>query len=309
VHWDLPFTIRAFVTSHAAGSSATATLEVPGEDPVEDEGDFDEDEPEDPEEDEDGSWEFEFPPTNPLHGNGFITIRILPPTPEDPDGEVIFPVYIDPSGFIRTTDGVGIPDATVILFRSDFPDGPFTQVPDGSDIMSPSNRQNPDLTDAIGHFGWDVIAGYYKVRAQKAGCHAPGDPNQAFVETVVYEIPPPVTDVDLRLQCPAPVTPGPDPEPDPPPGGDGSPPDTTITGGPKSKEKKGKATFTFISSEAGSTFECSLDGGPFESCTSPEEVKVKKGKHEFAVRARDAAGNVDPSPASQSWTVKKKKKK
>jgi hypothetical protein len=36
---------------------------------------------------------------------------------------------------------------------------------------------------------------------------------------------------------------------------------------------------------------------------------VKKGKHTFEVRARDAAGNVDQSPASRSFKVKKKKRK
>ncbi|MDP1806637.1 MAG: hypothetical protein Q8K72_15780, partial [Acidimicrobiales bacterium] len=76
-------------------------------------------------------------------------------------------------------------------------------VPDGSAIMSPSNRKNPDVTDAFGHFGWDVIAGYYTVRATKAGCHNPANPGQAFVETAVMTIPPPVTDLDLVLECPA----------------------------------------------------------------------------------------------------------
>ena len=33
-----------------------------------------------------------------------------------------------------------------------------------------------------------------------------------------------------------------------------------------------------------------------------------KGTHTFQVRATDAAGNVDPTPATQSWKVKKKKK-
>jgi hypothetical protein len=35
---------------------------------------------------------------------------------------------------------------------------------------------------------------------------------------------------------------------------------------------------------------------------------VKKGKHTFEVRAVDAAGNVDPTPASDTWKRKKKKK-
>jgi hypothetical protein len=37
-------------------------------------------------------------------------------------------------------------------------------------------------------------------------------------------------------------------------------------------------------------------------------VKVKKGKHTFQVRATDAAGNIDPTPASDAWKVKKKGK-
>ena len=69
--------------------------------------------------------------------------------------------------------------------------------------MSPANRKNPDVTDATGHFGWDVITGFYKVRASLRGCTAPGRPRRAFVTSRVYEIPPPVFDVDLRLKCPA----------------------------------------------------------------------------------------------------------
>jgi hypothetical protein len=86
-------------------------------------------------------------------------------------------------------------------------------------------------------------------------------------------------------------------------------PDTQLTRGPKAKTKKRHATFEFSSNEAGSTFECSLDGGVFAPCTSPDTIKVKKGKHSFKVRAKDAAGNVDGSPATFDWKVKKKKKK
>ena len=42
--------------------------------------------------------------------------------------------------------------------------------------MSPMNRVNPDLSEADGHFGWDVIAGFYKVRVAKSGCNAPPTP-------------------------------------------------------------------------------------------------------------------------------------
>jgi hypothetical protein len=57
------------------------------------------------------------------------------------------------------------------------------------------------LTDAEGHFGWDVIAGFYKVRAEKAGCVAPNNPDQPYVESEILVVPPPVTDLDLRLDC------------------------------------------------------------------------------------------------------------
>jgi hypothetical protein len=38
-------------------------------------------------------------------------------------------------------------------------------------------------------------------------------------------------------------------------------------------------------------------------------VKTRKGKHLFQVRATDRAGNVDATPASRSWKVKKRRKK
>jgi hypothetical protein len=86
-------------------------------------------------------------------------------------------------------------------------------------------------------------------------------------------------------------------------------PETTITKGPKDKTKKKQATFKFNANEPGATFECSLDGGAFAACTSPHRVKVKKGRHNFQVRAKDAANNTDGSPASDDWKVKKKRKR
>jgi hypothetical protein len=102
------------------------------------------------------------------------------------------------------------------------------------------------------------------------------------------------------------------PPPDEPPAEpDASPPDSTITGGPKKKTKKKTAEFAFNGTDARvvAGFQCSVDGAPFVPCSSPFTTKVKKGKHNFRVRAVDAAGNVDPTPASYDWKVKKKKKK
>ena len=48
-----------------------------------------------------------------------------------------------------------------------------------------------------------------------------------------------------------------------------------------------------------SSFECSLDGGAFESCASTMEYTgLDPGRHTFSVRATDAAGNLDESPAN-----------
>jgi len=94
------------------------------------------------------------------------------------------------------------------------------------------------------------------------------------------------------------------------PGGACVPPDTTITRGPKPKTKKKVATFEFTASDAGSTFECSLDGKTqFKTCASPFIVQAGKGTHTFEVRATDPGGTVETSPASQTWKVKKKKKR
>jgi hypothetical protein len=126
---------------------------------------------------------------------------------------------------------------------------------------------------------------------------------------------PPATESTSELSAafstvvPSPPGPGPGPGPEPgPQPGDTEPPETTITGAPKDKTKKKTASFQFGSSEPGSTFECKLDDGAFQSCSSPRNVKVKKGKHSFQVRATDAAGNIDPTPATDTWKVKKPKK-
>jgi uncharacterized repeat protein (TIGR01451 family) len=132
----------------------------------------------------------------PFTGPAHVTLEI------DGCPTIEFDIYIDPSGFVRTPSGNAIEGATVTLYRADSPAGPFVQVPDGSAIMSPANRSNPDLTDATGHFGWDTIAGYYKVRAEKTDCHAVGNPAQPYAETDVLPVPPPVTDIDLRLEGP-----------------------------------------------------------------------------------------------------------
>jgi hypothetical protein len=111
---------------------------------------------------------------------------------------------------------------------------------------------------------------------------------------------------------PDPTDPGPtDPGPtDPPAPGDTVAPDTSITDGPMGQGRGPAATFTFTSSEPGSTFECSLDGGAWAPCSSPATFnKLATGEHELRVRATDRAGNTDASPAARAWTVDRGKPK
>ena len=77
--------------------------------------------------------------------------------------------------------------------------------------------------------------------------------------------------------------------------------------GPKNKSNKRKVSFAFASTEQGASFECSLDGKPFEACQSPLALKVKRAKHRFQVRATDAAGNTDATPAAQKFKVTEKR--
>jgi hypothetical protein len=82
-----------------------------------------------------------------------------------------------------------------------------------------------------------------------------------------------------------------------------SPPDTTITSGPSGTVNSTAATFTFTASEP-STFTCSLDGAAFTGCSSPAtDSGLADGSHTFQVRATDGAGNTDPTPAEQTWTI------
>ena len=85
---------------------------------------------------------------------------------------------------------------------------------------------------------------------------------------------------------------------------DGEAPNTTITAAPSAVTNSTTATFSFTSTEPNSTFECMLDSGPFAACTSPQSyTNLSEGNHSFQVRGKDAANNVDQTPASFSWMI------
>ncbi len=85
---------------------------------------------------------------------------------------------------------------------------------------------------------------------------------------------------------------------------DTTPPDTTITISPKNPSNTKSASFSFSSTESNSTFECQLDNGSYTVCTSPRGYSgLAEGSHTFSVRATDAAGNTDTTPATYTWII------
>jgi hypothetical protein len=81
-------------------------------------------------------------------------------------------------------------------------------------------------------------------------------------------------------------------------------PNTVIGAGPKKAVSDNRPAFEFRSSEAGSRFECRLDGGAWAACASPyRSDALADGEHRFEVRAVDAAGNADATPAAWAFRV------
>ncbi len=96
--------------------------------------------------------------------------------------------------------------------------------------------------------------------------------------------------------------------PPPPPPPDTTPPQTRFTHRPSklvlSARRHRRVAFRFAASEAGSRFLCQLDRGPYRSCRSPRVFGVGLGRHVVRVRAVDAAGNADRTPAVFHFRVR-----
>jgi hypothetical protein len=85
-------------------------------------------------------------------------------------------------------------------------------------------------------------------------------------------------------------------------------PQTTITAGPSGSTTDRTPTFTFTSSEPGSTFRCRFDSQAFAACSGPgashtPSSPLSLGSHTFYVRATDKAKNPDLTPAKRTFTV------
>jgi hypothetical protein len=81
-------------------------------------------------------------------------------------------------------------------------------------------------------------------------------------------------------------------------------PDTTIVSGPPNFTQERNVTFEFNATEPVVAYECSLNGADFSPCPSPSPLtNLAEGVYTLQVRARDAAGNVDSTPASRTFRV------
>ena len=82
-------------------------------------------------------------------------------------------------------------------------------------------------------------------------------------------------------------------------------PSPAITAAPPASTETTTATFAFggVPGSEISSYECSLDGGAFAACTSPQNFSgLAPGVHSFSVRAKDEAGNTS-APTTYTWTV------
>jgi hypothetical protein len=137
---------------------------------------------------------------HPTVGYVQMNVSITCPTPAIAEDHS-FDIYVDPSGMIKDGSGLPVAGATMTLYAYDAVSMSLIPVPEGDARLSPANRLNPDQTDSAGHFGWDVSAGTYAIRAEKDGCVSPANPELAYVQTNLLQAPFDIVDLELRLNC------------------------------------------------------------------------------------------------------------
>jgi hypothetical protein len=183
-------------------------------------------------------------------------------------------------------------------------------------VPAPSNCQVAALTDGGANVEYPVTdCGFSLASDRRADPLLSSELQSAGGQTDVLTIPGTSPAVDLSPTCPgsAPIVDQRDLARPIGAGcdagayeGDFVPPPATIDSGPSGTTSDTSASFTFSSSEAGTSFECRLDGpagqGTFAPCASPTSFSgLAPGPYTFFVRATDAAGNT--STTSRSFTV------
>lgn len=82
-----------------------------------------------------------------------------------------------------------------------------------------------------------------------------------------------------------------------------APASPTLVQTPPATTSATSATFAFSGAESGGGYQCRLDGAGWSGCGSPEDYDgLSAGRHDFAVRAYDAAGN-HSGPVTYAWIV------
>ncbi|WP_299759223.1 Ig-like domain-containing protein [uncultured Pontibacter sp.] len=85
---------------------------------------------------------------------------------------------------------------------------------------------------------------------------------------------------------------------------DNAAPETTIASKPEKLSNSSLAKFSFSSNESGVTYQVSIDEGNFANAANPFTTNnLSDGEHTLSVRAVDAAGNTDATPASYTWAI------
>ncbi|GAB3203148.1 hypothetical protein GCM10027293_31930 [Pontibacter aydingkolensis] len=81
-------------------------------------------------------------------------------------------------------------------------------------------------------------------------------------------------------------------------------PETTIVSKPDALTNSNSATFSFSSNETGVVYLASINGAAFVQVSNPYTINsLADGEHTIAVKAKDAAGNIDETPATYTWTI------
>jgi hypothetical protein len=97
-----------------------------------------------------------------------------------------------------------------------------------------------------------------------------------------------------------------DPPPPPPPGAPEAAPNTSFAKRPTRPRRVTHSRVVraaFASDLSRVSFQCRLDRGAFRACSSPFRAKVKLGTHKLQVRAVNAEGVPDATPAVYRWRV------
>ncbi len=98
---------------------------------------------------------------------------------------------VDPSGFVRSTTGVPLEHAKVTLQRAGATRKFTAPVSGDHAVFDPAI--NPEFSDQLGHYGWNVVPGMYRTMVSHPKC------SSVLSRTVA--VPPPVTNLSVRLRC------------------------------------------------------------------------------------------------------------